>query len=224
MAKTITLKPNTNEALADLFLSMAMKDDDRQEAERAFARFYDCYKNYLFTVVRNACKSWEKYGEELVQAVHENTFLKVFEKADSFMIIEDLPFERQELRMKSWLGTIAHREMLQLLRDFKDEKDKHDYFEDLSFLDEPQEENNSQTSEEILLVEKALKTLSDRDRHILITYIMFEDGNKQLPKPELQRLSEIWGVLPDNMRQIKKRSIAKVKQYIESTKNNNHDR
>jgi RNA polymerase sigma factor (sigma-70 family) len=168
--------------------------------------------------VRNACRSWEKYGEELVQAVHENTFLKVFEKADGFMIIEDLPFERQELRMKGWLGTIAHREMLLLLRDFKNEKEKHDYHDDLSFPEQPQEEGNSQTSEEILLVEKALKTLSDRDRHILITYIMFEDGNKQLPKPEIQRLAEIWDVLPDNMRQIKKRSIAKVKQFIETTK------
>lgn len=49
MAKTITLKPLTNEALADLFLSMAMKDDDRNEAKRAFTKFYDCYKIFLST-------------------------------------------------------------------------------------------------------------------------------------------------------------------------------
>ena len=219
MAKTIKLKPATNEALADLFLSMAMKEDDRQEAERAFTEFYDCYKNYLFTVVKNVCQSWETYGDELIQAVHENTFLTVYEKAESFMIIEDLPFERQELRMKAWLGKIAYREMLLLLRKFKDEKERIDYHDDLSFLEQREEEENSQVNEEILLVEKALKTLSDRDRHILITYMMFEDGNKQLPKPEIQRLAEIWDVLPDNMRQIKKRSIAKIKQYIETSKN-----
>ena len=218
MAKTIKLKPATNEALADLFLSMAMKDDDRQEAERAFTQFYDCYKNYLFTVVKNVCQSWEAYGDELIQAVHENTFLTVYEKAESFMIIEDLPFERQELRMKAWLGKIAYREMLLLLRKFKDEKEKIDYHDDLSFLEQREEADNSQVNEEILLVEKALKTLSDRDRHILITYMMFEDGNKQLPKPEIQRLAEVWDVLPDNMRQIKKRSIAKIKQYIETSK------
>jgi RNA polymerase sigma factor (sigma-70 family) len=219
MAKTIKFKPATNEALADLFLSMAMKDDDRQEAERAFTEFYDCYKNYLFTVVKNVCQSWETYGDELIQAVHENTFLTVYEKAESFMIIEDLPFERQELRMKAWLGKIAYREMLLLLRKFKDEKERIDYHDDLSFLEQREEADNSQVNEEILLVEKALRTLSDRDRHILITYMMFEDGNKQLPKPEIQRLAEIWDVLPDNMRQIKKRSIAKIKQYIETSKN-----
>ncbi len=224
MAKTLRLKPATNEALADLFLSMAMKDDDRQEAERAFTKFYDCYKNYLFTVVRNVCKSWEMYGEELVQAVHENTFLKVYEKADSFMIIEDISFDHQELRMKAWLGKIAYREMLSILQELKKDKEKVDYHEDLSFLEQPEKSGDTQTSEDILLVEKALNTLSERDRHILITYMMFEDGKKQLPKSEIERLSEIWNVLPDNMRQIKKRSLAKVKQYIETTKNNNHGR
>lgn len=44
MAKTITLKPLTNEALADLFLSMALKEDNRQDAEKAFAVFYNRYK------------------------------------------------------------------------------------------------------------------------------------------------------------------------------------
>jgi RNA polymerase sigma factor (sigma-70 family) len=219
MAKTITLKPLTNEALAELFLLMAMKDDDRQEAEKAFAAFYNCYKNYLYTVVKNACKSWEMYGDELIQAVHENTFLKVYEKADSFMMIENIAFERQEMRMKSWLGKIAHKEMLLLLRQFKDEKEKIEYHNDLTFLENPDEEVNPQTAEEILLAEKALRTLSERDRNILVTYLMFEEGNKQLPRTEIQRLADMWDVLPDNMRQIKKRSLAKVKQYIETYKN-----
>jgi len=219
MTKTITLKPLTNEALADMFLSMAMKDDDRQEAERAFAGFYNRYKNYLYTVVRNACKSWEMYGDELVQAVHENAFLNVYEKADSFMMIEDIAFARQELRMKSWLSVIAHREMMLLLRQFKEEKEKIDYHDDMTFLEQTEELDSSKPTKEILLIEKALRTLSERDRHILITYMMFEEGNKQLPKSEIERLAEMWNVLPDNMRQIKKRSLAKVKQYIETSKN-----
>ncbi len=170
MTKTITLKPLTNEALADLFLSMAMKDDDRKEAEIAFAEFYNRYKNYLYTVVRNACKSWEMYGDESIQAVHENTFLKVYEKADSFLIIENIAFECQELRMKSWLGKIAHREMLSILRQFKDEKEKIGYRDDMTFIEKLGEETNPQDSEKILLVESALKSLSEGDRHILITY------------------------------------------------------
>ena len=218
MAKTITLKPLTNEALADLFLSMALKEGDRQEAEKAFAEFYNRYKNYLYTVVRNACKSWIMYGDELIEEVHRNTFLTVYEKAESFLLIEDAPFERQEKRMKSWLGKIAQTEMFKLLRLLKDEKEKIEYYDDLTFLENSDEEIKPQKSEDFLLAEKALKTLSERDRNILVTYLMFEDGNKKLPSNEIQRLAEMWDVLPDNMRQIKKRSMTKAQKYIETYK------
>lgn len=218
MAKTITLKPLTNETLAELFLSMAMKEDNRQEAEKAFAVFYNLYKNYLYTVVKKACESWPMYGKELIQAVHQNTFLTVFEKAETFMLIEDIPFERQEKRMKSWLGKIAHTELFKLLRELKDEKDKIEYHNELTFLENSDEETEPQKSEYFLLAEKALNTLSERDRNILVTYLMFEDGNKKLPSTEIQRLADMWNVLPDNMRQIKKRSLEKVKKYIETYK------
>ena len=218
MVKAVTLKPLTNEALAELFLSMALKDDNRQDAEKAFSEFYNRYKNYLYTVVNKACKAWEMYGSELIQTVHENTFLQVYEKAESFMMIESIPFERQEKNMKSWLGRIAHREELLLLRQFKDEKEKIEYRDDLTFLEDLNEEIKSQTSGDFLLAEKALKTLSERDRNIFVTYLMFEDGNKKLPSNEIQRLADMWDVLPDNLRQIKKRSMAKVKKYIEKYK------
>lgn len=219
MAKTITLQPLTNEDLADLFLSMAMKEDNRLDSEKAFTVFYNRYKNYLYTIVKNACKSWEMYSDELVEDVFENTFLTIYTKAENFMVIEDIPFERQEKRMKSWLGKIAKNEMLQLLRQFKIDKDKIKYTDDLTFLDDVKEEVNSQASDDILLAEKALQTLSERDRNILVTYLMFEDGNKKLPSNEIQRLADMWNVHPDNMRQIKKRSMTKLEMFIKTYKN-----
>ncbi len=219
MAESIKLKPLTNETLADLFLLMAMKEDNRQEAEKAFDKFYNCYKNYVYTIVKNACKSWEMYGDELVETVFENTFLSVYAKAESFMMIEGISFERQEKNMKSWLGAIAKNEMLQLLRQFKTVKDKIEYTDDLSFLENINENNESLYTEDYLLAEKALKTLSERDRSILVTYLMYQDGNKKLPKEEIQRLADMWNVHPDNMRQIKKRSMDKLEMYIKTYKN-----
>jgi len=219
MAKTITLQPLTNEVLAELFLSMAMKDDNRPEAERAFSVFYSRYKNYLYTIVKNACRSWEMYGDELIEAVFENTFLTVYAKAESFMVVEDIPFERQEKRMKSWLGKIAQNEMLQLLRQFKVDKDKIEYSDDLTSFLNIEDETEHQATTDYLLAEKALQTLSERDRNILTTYLMFEDGNRNLPSIEIQRLSDMWNTHPDNMRQIKKRSLAKAEIYIITNKN-----
>ena len=219
MAKTITLQPLTNEALAELFHTMAMKEDNRLDAEKAFSVFHKRYKNYLYTIVKNACKSWKMYGEELIEAVFDNTLLTVYAKAESFMVIEGIPFEHQEKRMKSWLSIIAKNEMLQLLRQFKVEKDKIEYTDDLTFFENISEEIIPQATSDYLLAEKALQTLSERDRNILITYLMFEDGNKKLPSIEIQRLSDMWNILPDNMRQIKKRSLAKVELYIKTYKN-----
>lgn len=219
MAKTITLKPLTKEALAELFLSMAMKEDDSQVAEKAFAEFYNRYKNYLYTVVLNACKAWEMYGDDLVQSVHQNTFLTVYEKAEDFLQIEEAPIEQQEKLMKSWLATIAKNEMYQLLRGLRDEKENMDYQDDITLFESSDEEHEVQKSEDFLLAEKALDSLSEKNRNILVTYLMFEDGNKKLPSEEIQRLAEIWEVLPDSLRQIKKRSLEKVKKYIDTYKN-----
>lgn len=211
MAKTITLQPLTNEVLAELFLSMAMKEDNRPDAEKAFSVFYNQYKDYLYTIVKNACKSWEMYGDELIESVFDNTFLTVYAKAESFMVIEDIPFERQEKRMKSWLGKIAKNEMLQLLRQIKVEKDKIEYTDDLTPFLNIEEEIITQATSNYLLAEKALQTLSERDRNILTTYLMFEDGNRNLPSIEIQRLSDMWNTHPDNLRQIKKKVIGQSK-------------
>lgn len=219
MAKTTTLQPLTNEALANLFLAMAMKEEDRQNAEKAFTEFYNRYKNFLFTVIKKACKSWEMYGDELIETVFENTFLTVFDKAETFLKLDDIPFERQEKRMKAWLSQIAKNEMLQLLRQYRIDKDKIEFTDDLNFIERIENETEEITSDDILLAEKALKTLSERDRNILITYLIYEDGNKKLPSSEIQKLANMWGVLPDNMRQIKKRSLAKLEIFIKTHKN-----
>lgn len=219
MAKTITLQPLTNEALANLFLAMAMKEEDRQNAEKAFTEFYNRYKSFLFTVIKKACKSWEMYGDELIETVFENTFLIVFDKAETFLKLDDIPFERQEKRMKAWLSQIAKNEMLQLLRQYRIDKDKVEFTDDLSFIERGEEETEEIISDDILLAEKALQSLNERDRNILVTYLMYEDGNKKLPSSEIQKLADMWGVLPDNMRQIKKRSLAKLEIFIKTHKN-----
>jgi RNA polymerase sigma factor (sigma-70 family) len=217
MEETIKLVPLTNESLANLFLAMAMKEDDRAEAEKAFNEFYNRYKDYLDTVVRKVCSSWKMYGVELAESVFQNTFITVFEKAESFIIIDDLDFKKQETRMKAWLGKIAKNEMLILLRDMKDRKDKLEYTDDFSFgfnnIDEP-----IAYSEDYLIAEKALSSLNERDRDILVTYLIYEDGNKKLPREEIQRLANLWNVLPDNLRQIRKRSFEKMKQFFETFK------
>ena len=218
MDKPISNLTLTNQTLVDLFLAMAMKEESRIDAEKAFTAFYNHYSDFLYSVIKRVCKSWEMYGDELIESVFNNTFTTVFNKADTFLSIDNVPFEKQEMRLKAWLCQIARNEMFQILRKSRLDKEKIEYFDDLSFIDSIEIGTDEIVSYDILLVEKALQTLNERDRNILTTYLMFEDSNKKLPHSEIQRLAEMWNVLPDNLRQIKKRSIEKIKKYILTNK------
>ncbi|WP_352422966.1 sigma-70 family RNA polymerase sigma factor [Proteiniphilum sp.] len=203
--------------LADLFLRMSLKEENRQDAEQAFSLLYERYKDFIYTVVKKACLPWKMYGEDLILSVHQNTFLTVYQKADQFLLIDEVVADKKEYRLKAWLAAIAKNEMYQLLREFKEYKEKMVRVDDLSFtIFSLEPEVTEEPSANLLLVEKALNTLNERDKHILITYLMYEDGNRKLPREEIQKLADMWNVHPDNMRQIKKRSLDKIKKYMGS--------
>ena len=57
--------------------------------------------------------------------------------------------------------------------------------------------------------------LSDREKDILLTYLMYEDGTKYLPGTVLQELCRRHGRTADNARQIKSRAMKKLRQQIQ---------
>lgn len=65
------------------------------------------------------------------------------------------------------------------------------------------------------ILEAALATLSEIERDVLMTYIRYQEGQKHLPDQEMQRLCDYHKKTSDNVRQIKKRAMDKVKVYIQ---------
>ncbi|NOQ76045.1 MAG: hypothetical protein GQ574_28825 [Crocinitomix sp.] len=214
MAKTIELNPLKAEALPDLFLQISMRAEDQQSAEKALAEIQRRYQNFLYTIIRRACSSWKQYGEDLIISTYSNTLLALYLKADKFIEIDDLDESNQERRFKGWLAKVAQTELLMLLRELRN--DNIEYIEDDSFLSIEDKKNEELPSQNILLIEDALKTLKERDRDILVTYMMFQDGRKQLPKEEMERLTEIWETTPDNARQIRRRAFMKVESFVKT--------
>ncbi|TAJ13756.1 sigma-70 family RNA polymerase sigma factor [Marinilabiliaceae bacterium JC017] len=211
-------------SLSDLFLAMAMKDDDRKAAEEAFAIIYGHYKNFLYTVIKKACSAWSMYGEELEKSVFQNTFTTIFLKADQFFELDELPPDKQVKRLKAWISKIACNEMQMLLRQLREEKEKMVCSDNLSFIGDTPTSDKAPDSTKIKLIKKALESLSEKDRDVLITYISYQDGNKKLPSAEIQRLSKIWKVHPDSLRQIRKRALDKVKKFVETYNTLGHDK
>lgn len=211
-----------NEKIEDLFLIMSMKDDDNEQAEKAFNEFHCRYSKYLRAITITAAKKFiNTYDhEELAANVFQNTLLTIWEKADTFIKIEDVPQEKKEKRVKAWLGKIAKNEMLQLLRDYKTASEKMTYntelINEINLLDEPISE--SQPKFEKKLLDNALKMLKPRDKDILFTYYQYYEKGKNMPSEVLDNLCRIFDTTRDNLRQIKKRTLNKVNSYIDEQK------
>lgn len=59
-----------------------------------------------------------------------------------------------------------------------------------------------------------LQTLSEKERDVLLTYMMYQDGNKHLPDEVTKLLCERYGTTSVNLRKIKQRTLEKVKTHI----------
>ncbi len=208
-----------NEPIENLFLIMSMKDDDKEQAEKAYNEFHSRYSKYLYGIIISvAIKFKNTYDyEELAENVFQNTLLTIWEKADTFMKIEDVASEKKERRVKAWLGKIARNEMFQLLRDYKTASEKITYdtelINEINLVDEPIVENQPKFEKKLL--NNALKTLKPRDKDILLAYYQYYEKDKNMPSEALDNLCRMFDTTKDNLRQIKKRALDKVNSFIE---------
>jgi DNA-directed RNA polymerase sigma subunit (sigma70/sigma32) len=63
-------------------------------------------------------------------------------------------------------------------------------------------------------LDEALQTLSDKERDILLTYMMYQEGNKHLPDEVIQVLCDRYETSSINLRKIKQRALEKVRSHI----------
>lgn len=212
----------TNETSRDLLAYMALfRDDEPQEAQDAFNEFYRRYCHFLtFIVARNCPKNSAYYDESLIKATVHNTFYRVYFRAETFISDEKKDKVIVERQVKAWLSIIAKNELRQLLKatiPYLKNYDLKDDFTSSTLLESPvylQEDEPVSIKRE--LIDKALGCLPEREKEVLLTYFRFEDGKKQLPKEELERLAVLYDTTSDNLRQIKLRALKKVKDYIKA--------
>ena len=124
--------------------------------------------------------------------------------------------------IKTWLSTIAKNELIEFLRKNPDEKRLAYPFRQKSHeIDIPFEVNDKldntplKTSIEKEKLEKGLSTLSEREKDILMTYLLYQsqdNPSKHLPDNEIEKLCNKYGINSDNLRQIKRRALLKLKK------------
>ncbi len=221
---------------ADLLGYMTMKADAPEVAKEAWGEFYQRHIKYLYGVLRRRAGDLSFVSEDLVENLTQDTFIRAYERAETF---NDRGISnREELRRlaRGWLGSIARN----LLYDHGRKCHKDTQLEDL-LRDEdrrgatkPQADSFAKglfgmtgeseaigaapTTEAQLATEAYEEVLNDREREVLrVTAEFHKPGEEfqRLPSGVAERLADLLDTSTANLRVIRLRARQKIRGYVE---------
>ena len=190
-----------------LFLLMKNRGLDPENGNAAWGEFYRRYAKYLWKCCLIQCSSLPD-GEEVAMDIFQATMEKIYDRANNFHI-------EKNSGLKGYISRIAQNEF-------------HNYFKKyhLNFSNEeyPETEDSSEDHEaEIQIPEikfenlkQMLSKLSPKEYKVLITcmnYYQIDNPNSHLPDEEIKKLCIEFNIAPATIRQIKKRSLQKLKDF-----------
>lgn len=203
-------------SIEDLLLIISDQKENKERSQDGFIELYRRYSEDLTQAVAGYLKSKGIYNVEMHKSIISNVFLEVYENPLSFKY-DNKKHKSEESAFKAWIYIIARNEFADLIRHsikFTEihtlgiENDLIERYADVDIEEEIVSGNRK-------LLDSALSVLSERECHILLTcFDYFEDG-KNTPSDVLDYLCEYWGTTRDNVRQIKKRSLDKVRLRLE---------
>jgi RNA polymerase sigma factor (sigma-70 family) len=196
---------NCSSSDEELLWAISLKGDDIQEAHNAFAIFYDRYKSILWSLCVKVCSSFRYYNnDELAKEVFSMTMMKIYLSPT---------YVSSKSKITTWMSTIAKRELISIIRGQRKDGAYFEYSNtDIADVFQNVEEGLMLPEKDIL--RQALSSLTEREQHILMTYMLYLDGRKHLPDNVLNELMTQYETTTDNIKHIKSRALAKVKEYI----------
>jgi RNA polymerase sigma factor (sigma-70 family) len=200
----------------DLLLNISDHETDRAKAETSFSELYWRFSEKLEGSVRGHLKSKGMYNPDLINTIVSNVFNEVFLKPLNFTYDKNQD-QSEETKFRAWLYRIARNVFADLMSASIQytsrnvvgiDDDLVERYAEIAIEEEALKGNRE-------MLEKAMSILSERERHILLAcYDYYEEG-KNTPSEVLDMLCEYWGTTRENVRQIKKRSLDKVKKQLE---------
>ena len=204
---------------AVLLTMMAQRHTDAATARMAWEEFYHRHCPYLYAV---ACKVGIVNASDRYDLVHE-TFLRVFEKANTFKGDGTTDSAQSRIQVRAWIGRIAHNLFQDMLR-------KHGCLRLLgdraaAIQDDAKARPQSVGSDEppspaMQAILQAIDSLSAREQEIIrVTWQYYTPGQKQqrLPHDVVAQLARDCNTTPENMRKIRERAMRKIKAMLLSS-------
>jgi RNA polymerase sigma factor (sigma-70 family) len=190
--------------------------------------FYRRFRGHVFKISLNPCRNFND-AEQLAVDLVQDTFIKAFQAIERFKFPEDNPEVDHRLLIEAWLGKIARNCFRRLYAKIKMDVIFDD---DIVYANEPLydlfeemygDEKVETTNELRVRLQVALNQLTDRQKHIVFVYAGEGciDAQLRLGDNALTELCSIYDTTPENIRQIKKRSLDKIKAicFPETTHN-----
>ena len=201
----------TIDEIEETLLLIYERSNDEGAALASFKNLYKNYSKFLNTVISGALKNSGIYDEHILNTVMNNTFYKLYEDPLTFSFPKNIEDDKT---FKAWLSVVARNELKRLLKE---------YYHNNSSLEEIgiepaiiSEELSLEVFESanIKILNDALNTLSERDRHILLTIYLYYEEGKNTPSETLDLLCEMYGTTKVNIRKIRERSEKKIIDYF----------
>lgn len=203
---------------ADLLVYMTMRKDDAGLARRAWNEFHGRHVEYLYKV----CRRYHAVigGDAGVRDLVQDTFVRVYEKADLFNPEGAKDSDAIRIRVRAWMGQIAANLLRSALRSDRklpaiklEQQDWQDVSEGT-----PDGDGVAADVSKLTLYQWALNGLSTKEREVLrLTGLYWQPGrkNQKLPNGKAEEAAKSLGTTPEGMRQIRKRALAQIAEFIE---------
>ena len=188
--------------------------------------FYKSYINDVYTKVIRMCRNFSD-AEQLAKDITQDTFIKAFGNINKFTLPATAePMKHRRIIMK-WLLVIATN---CFKKEYAIRINESNYDDIVKIIGEPIYEPFEEDSGEIkfeiqnqfrLKLQTALNLLTERERHIIVEYADEEciDSKRHLSDKCMHYLCTLYDTTPENIRQIKKRALDKIKKSCFNTDN-----
>lgn len=197
----------------DLFVMMSFREENEAEAKEAFMFFYNRYKNLLWSLCYGVCRELDVNNrKELAEYIFSNTMMAIYEHPT---------YDSSKSKLSTWMSKIAYHEALDLIKGYKinDSKNFVSLNEAMVISTSENGYSTRYSVPQRKVLDDALNTLSKRDKEILLICMMHQEPHKHLSDEVLNELGNRFGTTPANVRQIKKRALDKLKEYVSQNSN-----
>lgn len=197
-----------------------LKDKVDEDKRRCFQNsfYFNCVKD-IYKMLVQKCKNFSD-AEQLAKDITQETFIKAFNAIQKFSLPENSEAKDHHRIIMKWLVVIANN---CFKKEYAKRINESSYDDIVGIIGEPTYETFESETEDLkieivnpfrLKLQNAFNLLTEREKHIVTEYADQEciDTKKHLSEKSMKYLCSLYETTPENIRQIKKRALDKIKK------------